>query len=124
MRQITVCLILLFVLSCKKHNTTETALQHKWQITSLNGEAFRYVGKPTDFWDFRTNDTLIQSTSGTSDTVSYTLDNNGTILNIKSFAYSLKLNITTLTNTQLIVAGTGQGGYVGAIGNVLDSLHR
>jgi hypothetical protein len=123
---ILLIIVTILVISCKKHNnpTLIATLQHRWQIVSLNGEAFRYVGKPADYWDFRTNDTLIQSINGTNDTVQYKLDNAGKVLNISTFAFSITANIKTFTNTQLILAGTSQGGYVNSAGNILDSLSR
>lgn len=131
MRPLAAGLILLIitttlVVSCKKHNnpTPIATLQHKWHVVSLNGEAFRYVGKPADYWDFRSNGTLIQSLNGTNDTVQYTLDNTGKVLNISTFAFSITANIKALTNDQLILAGRYQGGYVNSAGNILDSLRR
>ena len=112
--------------SCKKHNTSNATIQHKWQIVSLNGEAYRYVGQPADYWEFGNTDTLIQFMSGNYDTLKYQLIDGGKTLVIEPFVYAFvdTLNITTLTSSQLIVSGIGHAAYAGPPINILDSLKR
>jgi hypothetical protein len=112
------------VLSCKKHDNPNPAstIQHKWEIVSITGEAYYYMGQPADYWDFRSNDTLIQFLRGKYDTSNYTLSNNGKTLAISEFngvGVGLATNVKVLTNSQLILSGTGSPSFP-----LLDSFRR
>lgn len=114
-----------FIGACKKHNTaqetTASLLQHKWDITSINGEVFRYVGTSQDYFDFE-NGTLIQSYNGHRDTLIYAIINNGTGIELKtdSNVAMYDLNIKVLTSNQLILGGPGTIPTI----YILDSLYR
>ncbi|HLZ85789.1 MAG TPA: hypothetical protein VKQ52_01060, partial [Puia sp.] len=99
------------------------AIKHKWQVTSINGEALRYVGQPADYFDFGNTDTLIEFVGGRYDTLYYQLHSDGHTLDIHSFngmvAYP-GLAVKTLTNTQLIITG----GRLNPPINIVDSLRR
>lgn len=113
--------------SCKKDNTSAdlSLLKHKWQIVSLNGEVFRYVGHANDYFDFR-NDTLIEFYDGHYDTLYYQLANGGQtlnfypILNGSRTATGYAQNIRTLTGSQLIIFSNSSSPII----NILDSLRR
>lgn len=113
------------VTACRKHNNNpppDSRLQHRWQVVSLNGEAFRYVGQPADYWDFRKSDTLIQYISGKYDTMKYTYDSAAKrlVLNpIAPYPPAFVLDVRTLTSSQLILANNQQPNFP-----ILDSLRR
>lgn len=131
MRHLSRGLILLMAASCilsacKKHNdpVTLALLKHRWQVISLNGEAFRYVGKPADYFDFG-NDTLMEFISGKYDTFIYRLSNNDHTLTLFPIltgiaTEQLKLDIRSLTGAQLILSGGVSTPPI----NILDSLSR
>ena len=70
------------LISCKKNNTQANLdlLQHRWQITSIHGEVYYYKGQPADYFDFGTDDTLIEYVNGHYDTAYYQLINGGQTL--------------------------------------------
>ncbi len=113
------------ICACKKHNTAaETAaslLQHKWEITSINGEVFRYLGKSQDFFDFE-NGRLIEYYNGQHDTLGYTIINNGSAIELKtdSNVTMYDLDIKVLTSNQLVLGGSGSMPTL----YILDSLYR
>lgn len=111
--------------ACKKHNTaqesTSSLLQHKWKITSLNGEVFRYIGTSPDYFDFE-NGRLIEYFSGQYDTLAYTIINNGSAVQLQTVSNAplLNLDIKVLTSSQLILDGSGSMPTI----HILDSLYR
>ena len=113
------------ICACKKHNTAEentaTLLQHKWGITSINGEVFRYLGKSQDYFDFE-NGTLFEYYNGQHDTLGYTIINNGSAIELKtdSNVAMYDLDIKVLTSNQLILGGSGSMPTL----YILDSLYR
>lgn len=114
------------VTACRKHNNNpppDSLLQHRWHVVSLNGEVFRYVGQPADYWDFHNSDTLIQYISGKYDTMKYTYDSAAKRLVLNPFApypYALGFDVRTLTSSQLILAGANEPPNF----PILDSLRR
>jgi hypothetical protein len=113
---------------CKKHNDNAdnvALLQHKWQITSLNGEALRYVGKSGDYFDFE-NGRLIEYFGSQYDTLEYIFTNNNQTLEFRTVTDNvvsgapLDLNITSLTSSQLILDGSASLPIL----HILDSLQR
>jgi hypothetical protein len=114
------------IFACKKNNTSNPSLlQHKWDITSLNGEAFRYVGNSSDYFDFQ-NGQLIEYFGGKYDTLDYTFINNNMTLQLRTVTDNVvnstpfDLTIITLTSNRLILTESP------SMPNfpVLDSLSR
>jgi hypothetical protein len=119
--------------ACKKNNTPANLglLQHRWQITSINGEAYRYVGQPGDYYDFGMGDTLIEYLSGHYDTAYYKLTDGGQtldlypVINSVSTSSPFNLSIKTLTSSQLIFGGQiNPSSQVPMALYLLDSLRR
>ena len=115
------------IFACKKNNSTNTAdlLQHKWNITSLNGEAFRYVGNSSDYFDFQ-NGQLIEYFGGKYDTLAYTFININLTLQLRTVTNNVVnstpfyLTIITLTSNRLILTESPSTPNF----PVLDSLSR
>jgi hypothetical protein len=126
--------ILLFLIAggllvcCKKNNTPSNLglLQHRWQVTSITGEALFYRGQPADYYDFGTNDTLIEYVSGHYDTASYQLIDGGQtldlypVINSVSTGSPFALSVKTLTASQLILSASINQPVI----HILDSLRR
>jgi len=116
------------LVACKKNNTPANLglLQHRWQITSITGEALFYRGQPADYYDFRTSDTLIEYVGGHYDTASYQLIDGGQtldlypVINSVSTGSPFALSVKTLTTSQLILSG----GTTIPVIHILDSLRR
>lgn len=117
----------IFPSSCDKDNpsSAHSLLEHKWQIVSLNGEVYRYVGHANDYFDFR-DDTLIIFYDSHYDTLYYQLTNGGKtldfypILNGSRSATGYAQTIQTLTASQLILFSNSTNPPI----QVLDSLRR
>jgi hypothetical protein len=114
------------LISCKKgtgDNPNLAQLQHKWNIVSLNGEVFRYVGKSGDYFDFRSDSKLYQSWDGRNDTLSYTLSGSTVRLNQITNGVqqnpSFNLYIKKLTSSSLILYNNDNPSV-----GILDSLAR
>lgn len=142
-------LLLFFAISCKK--TTDFAssqtillLQNKWVLvssnvifptnTSLNA---LYTGKPGDYYDFKSNDSLIIYQAGGVNTPSIPVNiiTNYSLLNDNMLAYGINtnihINIKTLTNNLLILTNGATASFTNANNTVtvyngtkIDSFRR
>ena len=120
-------LLATLIFSCRKNsNNNLSLLQHTWRIISLNGEVYRYVGHPDDYYNFATDNKLYTFTGGTYDTSLYALTNGGQTLTLTAITNgkpangSLSLNIYRLTADSLILHGCATVPVV----CILDSLKR
>ena len=114
--------------SCKKQvdNTTATLalLQHKWMVTSLNGEALRYIGATGDYYNFSTNNFLYRFINKNYDTLSYSVQSNGKTLVVYPIVDGAKsaeptnYNIKVLDSSELIID------YAAGTFHAIDSLKR
>ncbi|MEO8854713.1 MAG: hypothetical protein ABI359_13105 [Ginsengibacter sp.] len=128
MKTISTCIALAFalmIISCKKNdNTNLSLLQHTWQVVSVNGEAYRYLGTAQDYYNFAPDNFLYQYINKNFDTSNYSLLTNGRTLLLYHVVHGIKsstpftFNINSLTNKQLILSN--HSGVVFA----LDSLKR
>lgn len=116
-------------LSCKKDNnaTTLTMLQHKWQIVSLNGEAYRYAGHPGDYYDFGTSNQLVRFLGSRYDTLKYQVIDGGSTLRLYLIENNVQtgaifnLVIESLTPSQLVLKNSGT---TSPTNYLIDSLSR
>ena len=99
------------ITACKKDNTQAnlSLLRHKWQIVSLNGEVYRYVGKAGDYFNFGDDNKLVEFAGGNFDTSSYSLTGGGQTLSLHSIHNGIQsgsafdLQIKVLSSSSLIV---------------------
>ena len=115
------------MVSCSKHDASGnlSLLQHKWNILSLNGEVYRYVGTAQDYYDFNVDKRLYTYTGGKYDTSAYALSGGGNILLLYHISNGVQspaaapFNITVLTSSSLVIQDhTNPPVYI------LDSLRR
>jgi hypothetical protein len=115
------------IVSCKKNNPTGnlSLLQHKWNILSLNGEVFRYVGTTQDYYDFRTDNRLYTNTSGKYDTSAYALTGGGSTLLLYHISNGVQsptaypFTVTDLSSSRLVMQN-----HLTPPLYILDSLKR
>jgi len=113
--------------ACGKHDvgTTLALLRHKWNIVSFNGEAYRYTGKPGDYYDFRADSRLYAYYGGLFDTLVYISINGGKSLQLynikggKRLDGSFELDIVKLSSSVCILHKCQGPPFC-----VLDSLSR
>jgi len=113
--------------ACGKHDvgTTLALLRHKWNIVSFNGEAYRYTGKPGDYYDFRADSRLYAYYGGLFDTLVYISINGGKSLQLynikggKRLDGSFELDIEKLSSSVCILHKCQGPPFC-----VLDSLSR
>jgi len=114
-------------IACGKNDvaTTLALLRHKWNIVSFNGEAFRYTGKPGDYYDFRGDSRLYAYYGGVYDTIVYIPINGGkglqlyNIVNGKRQDASYELDIEKLSSSVCILHKCQGPPFC-----ILDSLSR
>lgn len=115
------------VMSCKKNNNNSPnllLLQHKWMVISENGEALRYAGMPSDYWNFATDSKLYTYVNQVYDTSVYSLHSDGQTLSLYQITNGARSNtavdftLRSLNDTQLILS------HSSGIISSLDSLKR
>jgi hypothetical protein len=121
-------LSLIFGISCKKTSKGPldnlALMQHTWMVVSENGEAFRYIGVPADYYNFSTDGFLYRYLGNRHDTSAYTLESDNRTLLLFPIVNGVKSSISSdftirvLTNTQFIF------GDLNAIFHSIDSLKR
>ncbi len=125
---ILVGFVALLIISCKKTSTngqdTLSLIQHKWMIISVNGEALRYLGTASDYFNFSTNGFLYEYMGSRYDTSAYTLLSDDITLLLYPVTNGVKsnmasnYNIKVLSNNQFIIAGSNSNFHS------IDSLKR
>jgi len=114
-------------IACGKHDigTTLALLRHKWNIVSINGEAFRYIGQPGDYYDFRADSRLYIHSANLYDTLVYKVIKGGTTLQVYYIQNGIRLDvpaelgIAKLTSTSCIIRNCNTHPFCS-----LDSLSR
>ena len=94
MKKISICSAIAFaliIISCKKNdNTNLSLLQHKWQVVSVNGEVYRYLGTALDYYNFAPDNFLYQYINKNFDTSNYSLLTNGRTLLLYHVVHGIK----------------------------------
>ena len=114
--------------SCTKNTannaTTLALLQHNWGVVSVNGEALRYKGTPSDYFNFAPNNYLYRKINVVNDTSAYNLSSDGKVIFIYPISNGVKstksddYGIDVITENQLNISA--KLGYF----SVIDSLKR
>jgi hypothetical protein len=120
-------LLALGPMACKKNPSPGNLalLRHKWNIVSLNGEALRYVGRPGDYYDFRTDSKLYIHFGTVNDTDTYVLNNGGNTLQLYNTQNGSQVgaptewNIEKLDNSSFILRNCNNHPFC-----AVDSLAR
>ena len=113
--------------SCSKQAVPSNLalLQHKWSIISFSGEALHYSGVAGDYWNFDVSGISYIYHGGRYDTANYAMKVGGKTIIIYPIQQGIQattplvLNISSLTATSLVMAGSAGSGI-----NILDSLNR
>jgi len=123
---LTLGLLVFGPLACGKDNVSINLglLRHKWNVVSINGEAFQYHGQSGDYYDFRTDNKLYTHSTGIYDTLAYVLINGGKSLQLYNIQNGQRLGWYVLDIAKLSSSSCILHKCDGPPFCILDSLSR
>ncbi|MES2430391.1 MAG: lipocalin family protein [Bacteroidota bacterium] len=103
-------MIILILNACKKEEvTTQEKITARWKIQNIEGASVsgstttssNYVGLPSDYIDFRTDNKIYSSVNGTVDTASYAVSGNTITVTPDPGDAPLVYEVKSVSNTDL-----------------------